>query len=565
VKKRSLLILTVIMLAVSILSACGSKASKSNSEPVTNGGENQEQEGRVAFNIVDGKLDPPLTFTTIRYESPAMTFREGENITDNVHTRWAKETLGVEIKTLWTGGLTDGSYDTKLKLMLASGDELPDVIIAANPSQLHMLIESGKFMEVEEVFEKYASPLFKAAMAEDPSAWDHVTIDGKKMAIGGATADIGHAQNVLWIRQDWLNKFSLQPPTNIDELEHIMDVFANQDPDGNGQNDTIALDIAMKDRLTGQTLGDSSWIFGMFGAIPERWYPGEDGKLKYGSVQPEIKDALLKLKEWKDKGYLASDVAIHDANTIVPAVAANKIGIIAAPNYFMAYPGSLLLASEPTALYTSHPIPQGPDGSVMRTSFNMIGGVLINKDISEGALQAYFHYTNSLYEGAEDPTLFKGFQEGYDYVIVDGEIVTNEDTVQTTDYVFGGIPSRLSTVLERFMTLINNEPIPQEDRLKYISYPDPSNPINRTMFDAMAVSLSQPEANVKQYYLGPVTPTMNSRQELLQKAQMETYAKIIYGEADAEAFDKYVEQYYSMGGSTIIEEVNQWYESLPKR
>lgn len=571
--KRGLLILAVIMMAVTFLSACSSKETNTNTnsgEGVTNEATNGEG-NETKFNIVDGRLEPALSFTTIMYDSPAARFKDGESTTDNVHTRWAKEKLGVEIKTLWTGGITDGSFDTKLKLMLSSGDGIPDVISTLSPSVTQMLIETGKFMEVEGVYEKYASPALKAAINEDPSVWNAVTIDGKKMAIPQANADIGHAQNVLWIRQDWLDKLNLKAPTNIGELEQVMDAFANQDPDGNGQKDTVALDFAMKDRITGHTMGDSSWIYGMFGAVPERWYPGEDGKLQYGSIQPGVKDALLKIKEWKEKGYLASDVAIHEANTIVPNVAANKIGMIAAPNYFMGYPGSLLLASEPTALYTPHPIPEGPDGKVMRSGFNSGGAFLINKDISQEALQAFFHYRNSLYDAyaAGDGDFFKGFQEGYDYIMKDGKMINNAEEVPgglypTVDYIFGSMPAIKSETLEIMTTLVNNEPIAEEDKWKYIGYGDPSNPTNKIMFEAIGVALSQADANVKQYYVGPVTPTMNSRQELLQKSQMETFTKIIYGEVGIEAFDKYVQQYHSMGGSTITEEVNQWYEALPK-
>lgn len=563
-KRLNILLLVAVMIMVTALTACSSKKDSNNS--VNNS--NHSTEGQATLNIVNGKLDPPASFTTIMYENSSLKFKDGENITENVHIRWAKEALGVEIKTLWTGGLTDGTFDTKLKLMLASGDEIPDVISALSPQTVHLLIESGKFMDVEEAFEKYASPTTKAAFAEDPSIWDFVTVDGKKMALPQVQADFGHAENVLWIRQDWLDKLKLEAPTTIEELEAVMDAFANQDPDGNGQKDTYALELALKDKITGHTLGDSSWVFGLFGAIPERWYPGENGKLQYGSVQPGIKDALLKLKEWKDKGYIASDVAIHEANTIVPSVAANKVGIIAAPNYFMLYPGSLLLASVPDAMYIPYPLPEGVNGSNMRTTFSTQGAFLINKDISEQALQAFFHYRNSLYEvyNSEDSLFFRGFQEGYDYIVEDGKPVVTEDTTPTTDYVLGSPPVFSQKVEDIYVKLVNKEPLTEQEKgLRVaLAIPDDASPLYRLMYDAIGVALSQRDANVKQHYVGPTTSTMQSRQELLQKSQMEAYTKIIHGEAGIEAFDKYVEQYYFMGGTKITEEVNEWYEALRK-
>ncbi|WP_039832148.1 extracellular solute-binding protein, partial [Paenibacillus sonchi] len=121
--------------------------------------------------------------------------------------------FGVQIKTLWTGGGTDGSYDTKLKLMLSANDELPDIVMSGSPANTNLLIDSGKFMEVEEVFEKYASPTWKSALADIKDPWLSVTRDGKKMAIPGTSTDYGQANNVLWIRQDWLDKLKLKAPT----------------------------------------------------------------------------------------------------------------------------------------------------------------------------------------------------------------------------------------------------------------------------------------------------------------------------------------------------------------
>ncbi|MEO2212739.1 ABC transporter substrate-binding protein [Paenibacillus amylolyticus] len=523
------------------------------------------------LNIVNGKIEPTATFTTIRLDNPAVKFRDGESISDNVFTRWVDNSLGVKIKTLWTGGATDGSFTTKLKLMLSSGEEMPDIVNLGDPNSINLLIESGKFMDVEDVFEKYASPVYKEAVAAKEDAWLPFIRDGKKMAIPSADEDFGQAQSVLWIRQDWLDKLNLKAPTTIEELETVMDAFVNQDPNGNGIKDTFALDFSMKERLSGAAIGDASWIFGLFGSVPERWYPGEDGKLQYGSVQPGIKQGLVKLNEWKNKGYIASDIALHDTNTIVQAVTSDKIGIVSAPSFFMQYPGSLLLASNPNALYVPYSLPVGANSQNMRTNLNIVGATLINKDISDEALQAYFHYMNSMYGvfESEDPFYFKGYQEGYDYIVKDGKIVTDEKEIpggkiDTSVYVFGAALAHPIKNKELFDKIANQENLTEQDRALMISTGtiEGSNPMQKTVYDAYLVSKKQALANVKQYYMGPTTSTMSSRNELLQKMQMEAFTKIIYGEAAADTFDQFVEKWKSTGGDTITEEVNEWYDSI---
>ncbi|MEC0128528.1 extracellular solute-binding protein [Paenibacillus pabuli] len=556
--------LAAAMLTLGVL-GCSNTNNQSSSE-----NDKVNKETKV-LNIVNGKIEPTATFTTIRLDNPAVKFRDGESISDNVFTRWVDNSLGVKIKTLWTGGATDGSFTTKLKLMLSSGEEMPDIVNLGDPNSINLLIESGKFMDVEDVFEKYASPVYKEAVAAKEDAWLPFIRDGKKMAIPSADEDFGQAQSVLWIRQDWLDKLNLRAPTTIEELETVMDAFVNQDPNGNGIKDTFALDFAMKERLSGAAIGDASWIFGLFGSVPERWYPGEDGKLQYGSVQPGIKQGLAKLNEWKSKGYIASDIALHDTNTIVQAVTSDKVGIVAAPAFFMGYPGSLLQASNPNALYVPYPLPVGINGQNMRTNLNIVGATLINKDISDEALQAFFHYINSMYDGSKsgDPFYFRGYQEGYDYIVKDGKIVTEEKEIpggkiDTSVYVFisSGISPKQNQ--ELYDKIANREELTDEDRALMINSgtKDGATPIQRSVYDAYLVSKKQASANVKQYYMGPTTSTMSSRNELLQKMQMEAFTKIIYGEATVDTFDQFVEKWNSMGGDKITDEVNEWYDSV---
>ncbi|QQZ61207.1 extracellular solute-binding protein [Paenibacillus sonchi] len=536
-------------------------------------GENKKANTQTkTLNVVNGKIEPAASFTTVMGVNPGFKYREGESVTDNVFTRWAEDKFGVQIKTLWTGGATDGSYNTKLKLMLSANDELPDIVMSGSPANTNLLIDSGKFMEVEEVFEKYASPTWKSALADIKDPWLSVTRDGKKMAIPGTSTDYGQANNVLWIRQDWLDKLKLKAPTTIEELETVMDAFVNQDPDGNGQKDTFALDFAMKDKMTGSTLGDGSWIFGLYGAMPERWYPGEDGKLQNGSILPGVKQGLMKMKEWKDKGYFASDIALHDPNTIVTAVTSNKVGIVAAPSFFIQYPGSMLLATNPTAMFKPYPLPHGVNGPALHTYFTISGGTVINKDISDEALQAYFHYMNSMYAVYESDNpleYFKGFQEGYQYVVKDGKIVTDEKEIpggkiNSNDYIFGSMPDVASKMKEITLKVAKKEELTEKDRafMQALGIADDTNPLQRIVYDAMLISMDEESSRVREHYMGPLTSTMSARNELLQKMQMETYSKIIYGEAAVDTFDQFVEKWKSSGGDTITKEVNEWYDSV---
>ncbi|MNW34937.1 Lipoprotein LipO precursor [compost metagenome] len=561
-RKMTALLLLVVLLS-GTLSACGGKADDTGSKSA----------GGQTVNVVDGKLEPAVTITTIKGEDPTLKFREGESLSDNVHTRWARDTLGVNIETLWSSPLADGSYNTKLKLMLSSGDKLPDVFVVYDTTIANMFIESGKVLNAGKAFEQYASPVWKAAMADAEVAWQPFIREGEKYGIPIIDNSMG-SQPAMWIRQDWLDKLNLKAPTTVEELERVMEAFANQDPDGNAKKDTVALAFGMKDKISDYLIGDASWIYGMFGAIPERWYPGEDGKLQYGSIQPGAKTALGKLKEWKDKGYIANDVALHDINKMVELVAAGKVGIIGGQSWFMTYPGALGLASNPDAMFTPYPIPQGVNGESMRSVKDPYSGVILfNKDISNEALQAFFHYQNKMFSAYEsnDPFIFKGYQDGYDYVIKDGKVLTDTADIPggkigTDKYTLtGGYSMYPSKKLEVDFKLAKGEELTDNDRAAMANFgivTGEITPLDMTMRKALLVISEQTSSDVPNYFRGPTTSTMLSRNELLKKLQMDTYTEILYGKQPLDDFDAFVDKWKSSGGDDITKEVNEWYDSV---
>ncbi|MFC4323735.1 type 2 periplasmic-binding domain-containing protein [Litchfieldia salsa] len=557
----------VLIFLISLIVANGREDAPKNKENETNG--SNEEVGKI--NIINGKISPPVTITTILSELPNTYFRDGESLTDNVHTRWAKEQLGVNFEVLWYSSRIDQSYEERLKLILATGQELPDVFVSLDDQLIEMLIESGLVMDVGEAFEKYASKTYKAAMAEvSPKAWWPFNHEGKKYAIP-IIHEYQGSQPVMWIRQDWLDTLGLEAPTNIEELEALMDAFATQDPDGNDKNDTIPLALTAKPDFTKNPVGNSSWVFGLFGVIPERWYPGTDGKLTYGSVQPQMKDALIKIRDWKEKGYIFNQVALNDFNSVSVDIKSNKVGIVGAP-YWLNHYSSWLLKSNPSAIYNPYPLPEGVGGKNMRTVDNpSLGGIFINKDISEEALKALFHYQNTLYSiyESENPFLFKDFQEGYDYVIQDGQAITSNEVIPggrtlTMKYMLtASAPIYNSRNVEANLKHARGEELTTRDLSALAAKADLGmGQLELLSRQAMLVAIEQEYADVPEYFHGLTTPTMERRWEMLKKMERETFIDIIYGEKPVEAFDAFVESWYSNGGEDVTKEVNEWYDSV---
>ncbi|WP_160032074.1 extracellular solute-binding protein [Paenibacillus sp. An7] len=554
-KKRRRLgsMVMVGMLALSaVLSGCG------------NGGDKEAESSTPSapLELKDGKYDPPVTISYLRPWGPDVTFKSGEDQDNNVHTKWAKEKLGIELKNEWVSPSTNNAFETKLRLSLASNAAMPDIISYRGEFNLvRELIESGMFVDAGELFDKYANDTWKDAINEDPTVWYPYMQDGKR--IGIPILDYSYnGDPVMWIREDWLKKLNLKGPKTLEDLEVVMDAFTNQDPDGNGRKDTYGLTIGFKNWVN-TWMSDAGWVFGAYGTMPNQWNLTEDGKLEYGSVTPGAKQALATLQSWMSKGYIPEEAGVYDETKAAEEFTAGKAGIVVGPHWMPTWPLEDVKKNDPDAEYKAYPIPTGPDGQAGRRGTpNENGVVLINKNMKDP--EAFFTYQNYLFENFANPQVggeFEyGFAEGYDYVLVDGKpsidpSLTEGYAPEKYTLAFDGarIPSLSMNTLAK---LANGETpsTPFEKKL------DASVPTE--MLEAAKLVLDQKDISLKQMFTGAPTMTMQMNNDILTKMEKDTFSQIIYGKTSIDAFDSFVEKWKSSGGDQMTKEVNEWYESV---
>ncbi|MCW3790240.1 extracellular solute-binding protein [Paenibacillus sp. LS1] len=555
--KKPLRILLATTMLSGVLAACSSEPT---SETETSGGD-----GYYSAQFENGKYVEPVTISTVFPITSSLKFKNGENIENNVHTKWAKETLGIDIKYLWTVSEQNNAYQTKLRLMLTSGQKMPDIIsFRGDPTLISDLIESGQFTDAGELFDKYASDTYKKAMAEDPNVWNPYIRDGQRMAL--PILENAHNNDpVMYIREDWLKNLNLKAPTTLAELETVMDAFVNQDPDGNGVKDTIALSVGFKNNLN-TWMSDSGWIFGMFGAMPNQWNKAPDGSLVYGSVQPEMKPALAKMNEWMTKGYIDKEAGLYDETKATEAFTAGKSGIIVGPYWMTGWPIPDLEKNVPTAEYKAYPLPAGPDGKIGRHGTPIsAGAVLINKDMKHK--DAFFVYQNYLYDNWANPestTFVNGFAKGYDYEIgPDGEVYKELQS----DKIPGGWIDAIRYTLTFDGAIIPN--LMMSTLAKLADGQKPANQYEKNLSEripeqimAAKIVIDQKDIVMPEMFTGVPTKTQVSRGDMLSKLEKEVLNKIIYGQSPVDDFDKFVEQHSTSGGKEITEEVNAWYDTV---
>ncbi|MBW5445236.1 extracellular solute-binding protein [Cohnella sp. CFH 77786] len=485
------------------------------------------------FDEALGKFDPPVVLETVGAVTPNIVFADGETLENNVHTRWAEERLGIHIRYKWTIQDTNGAYGNKLRIELAKGT-LPDIVTTRESTVIQELIDSGQFAEVGGLFDRYASPTWKAAMREDPAAWDALTRDGRKYAIPILDYDY-NSDPVLWIRKDWLDKLHLGVPRTMEELERVMQAFTERDPDGDGLKDTFGLTVSFAHGAN-TWMADSSWIFGAYGAVPKQWNRSANGMLAYGSVQPGMKEALRLLKSWIAKSYVPAESQWYDETQAAQLFVTGKAGIVAGPYWMSGWPLAELKKTDAGARYDAIPIPSGPSHIALRRGTQPVNGaILINKKMKHPEI--FFKYQNYLFDyyAASKGEFQYGLAEGYDWTVKDGK-----PTDDPADLPLGGIRVASYT-------------------LTFDGARIPSQVVKAMPKDVEQVLLSQRDASRKDQFTGPPTPTMKKNWELLQKLEQKSFEAILFGDGSADAFDAFANRWFEFGGARITREVNEWY------
>ncbi|WP_167859544.1 extracellular solute-binding protein [Paenibacillus cymbidii] len=513
------------------------------------------------------KYDPPVQLTTVAVVGPNVTFKNGETIEHNVHTRWALDRLGIDIRYLWSTMAEQRAFETKLRQTLARSEPLPDIVNVSG-SFAQELIDSGRFRRVDDLFERYASERWKEAAAESAGDMLPYTRGGRLYALP-VYDYAGMSDPVLWIRQDWLDRLRLSAPRNAAELERVMEAFTNGDPDGNGANDTVALALSLKDMFPSLTYRAlpwvrNDWVFGMYGdALPAVWGRNAEGNIEYGSIDPGMKPALARLSEWMARGYLSRDAGIHNSLNASELFTSGKAGMIAGPTWMYAWPLRDTEKQVTGAKVAPYPLPVGDRGTTrIGGMLNHSNVMLISKEMAHPEI--YFTYMNYLYEQFADPPpggeFAYGFAEGYDYVLEGGkaakEAAKFQDgiVVKPSAYTLTGNAARIPSLqMKTYLKLIAGQPMktPYEQFMAAIATPQE--------MQAVRYVSGQKEMQAGNLYMGPATELMQERQEALKNMENDTFQKIIYGTYDIGKFDEFVTRWRESGGDRITEEVEAWY------
>jgi len=426
-------------------------------------------------------------------------------------------------------------YDQKLSAIVASGD-IPDIIVMEAPdSNFYKWAKQGAFLPLNEYFEKYET--LKLIPDDVRKA---VTVNKKVFAVQKYLTE--NYQLTPVIRKDWLDKLGLPVPQSYEELKKTALAFTNDDPDGNGKNDTYG--IAMSQNINPHFGMGAYWDM-------EAWYhKDKEGQLLPGMVSEARKSHIQWLADLYKAGAITKDFALLNWAQTNKEFYSGKAGIfIGTPRGMNPTSMQGLVEVNPGADLVPIPPFKAPDGSQgFVSSPGYYGIIMLSSKLSSEPdkvkkILEMIDYGRKFYPLEQRNASNADFdwingKEGQGYKIENGSI--RRETEEKGLAPFNYLPD-------------NRMWAPNDAANGY------SKEYSVPLLRKLAADLEKMHSETK-HLVNPVHSVFSETRALketeLNKFLYTEQTKMIFGEKPVSDWEKMVKEWSEKGGAQIIKEVN---------
>jgi len=414
---------------------------------------------------------------------------------------------------------------------LAAGTDLPDIIMV--PGDPMTYIPSGLFAELNDLIDKYA-PNIKRMLEEDTRLKKLFTApDGKiyTLSVPTEAQDIVQPYGYI-VRQDWMEKLSINEPTTIEDWYDMLVKFKNSDPNGNSQADEVPFTCQNTSALL--RFGNAWGLCLATGGF----HVDENGKAQFGYLLPEAKEVLTWLNKLFNEGLIDPDFPQMNTDQLHTRVTSNQVGAtINFLNNLDSYTKAMR-AKVPDVKWTMVIPPKGPTGHAHMEKYGPIARyyAIINSSKKKELAIKWLDYTY----GSEEGNTYQTFGiEGLTYEIKDGKkvftdfVLNNPDELGAIDVIrsVGGWPGTLyRQTVEYFLAFNGTEYMELAEKLR---------PYQIEKFPAMLAT--EDESRILKEVWTDIDTYVN-----------EMVLKFILGQAPLANYDQFIDTLKSMGIDQVI-------------
>ncbi|MBD2847094.1 extracellular solute-binding protein [Paenibacillus sp. IB182496] len=427
---------------------------------------------------------------------------------------------------------------------IASG-EIPDVFTLGDPKDVAAYQAQGLLMPIEpSMLEEKLPEYYRDLQAVDAQLTGPATFDDQLWAVPMFVTKRNYDFAMLW-RKDWLDQVGIaKVPETLEEFEAAVYAFTREDPDGNGRDDTYGLTGTM---TTTWSSGFYS-IFGAYGIEPTMWH-ARDGEIVNGSVMPEAKEALALLRQWYADKVIDPEFITDTQDNYRTKLYNGRIGVIeetVSRLYSDSAPTTAeMLALNPDAELAPGVNPTGPGGHGSWSWGSKSNYIVFGKQLQEEP-EKLARILTIMRDQSTDEALHRLASSGYEgeqWQYIEGDSGPIE---YLPGYEKAEGRYQMGAGLFAFGSI---QEIAMRERM-----------MNPQMVEAIDAYSSGDQWTDALYF--SALPSGGQYNEDLTLLMQRTYAEIITGQKELDAFDAFVEEWYAKGGSVLTEEANALYAEL---
>lgn len=233
-----------------------------------------------------------------------------EDYETNEYTKWLEEQTGLNLDFVYFSN-DKAEAVTQLNLMIAGGEELPDILwgmSGVDTALMYELGEDGYILDLKDYFSEYGYYFWESynqvPEEDQPRIFQYGTspTDGAIYAFPGYQQSSTDSCNTLTaINTKWLEAIGEEIPTTVDELYTVLKKFATEDPNGNG----IADEMGLVGYETGYRADIISFVINAFVyCCDQNFFNATDGEVWVPYTTDEYREAMVYLNKLYAEGLI---------------------------------------------------------------------------------------------------------------------------------------------------------------------------------------------------------------------------------------------------------------------
>ncbi len=457
---------------------------------------------------------------------------------------------------MWISSGAD-QYKQKMNVMVASGD-LPYFIPKSDPIIFQQLAEADLLADLTPYYDDYVSEMANTILTtQGPAVLEAGMVDSKLLALPMPNTAVDGAP-MLWVKQDWIDKYGLESPKTMDDVIELAYFFTENDPDGNGEDDSFGLGV--NKGLWGGFAGLEGFFNG-FGAYPTIWHRDDSGNVVYGAVQPAAKEALAILAQMYADGVIDPEFGVKTGGKVGETAAQNKLGMEFGQSWNPVWPLNSNVDNDENAYWQAYPIAFKSDApEKLQVSINIS---------SYFAMRKGYEYPEVVYK-----LMNHNLEKGWGKTANPSEYGLSPEGIEKFHYsllIIAPFAKNVTLYTKIIEALESGDSSKLNDEEKiYHDYCVLWQEGDRSQYSRWACFGFDSAYTVTKHYLDndmlvyneligkPVDAWIDTG-STLKDLMLQDYTKIITGEEPIEYFDSFVKNWMALGGSTATEQMNARY------